>query len=184
MRRSKKFALRTSTDTKVFLLFLLDYIRYPIDRTTLINIVSENTEELTINYDECLGELSDSGHIWADDVDGESYYMISDTGRMVSSELFDSLDKEFRERSLKCAIKHMSLSKSGASIKSLITETPDGRFKVTMQITDPMGEVLDASIVVSSASEAEKIKNNFEARPNSVYRGILFSATGRLEYIS
>ena len=78
----------------------------------------------------------------------------------------------------------MSLSKNGAKIKSTITETPDGRYKVCMHISDLSGEMLDASIVVSSRSEAEKIKSNFDSRPDSVYRGILFSATGTFEYIT
>ena len=182
--KKKKFTLRTKTDIKVFLLFLLEYISYPVDRTTLINIVSDNTEEITIDYDECLAELSDTGHVWFDSVDGESYYMISDTGRMVANELFDSLDKEFREKSLKIAIKYLSLARRGATSRAFITELPSGRFKVTLQITDDVGDLLDTSIVVSARSEAEKIKNNFEVRPDSVYRAILLSATGRIEYIS
>lgn len=181
--KKKKFALQTKTDIKVFLLFLLEYISYPIDKTTLINIIAENSVELTIDYDECLGELSDTGHVWFDDVDNEVYYMISDTGRMVANELFDSLDKEFREKSLKIAIKYLSLASRGAVSRAFITEMPSGRFKVTLQITEEVGELLDTSVVVSSRSEAERIKKNFEERPDSVYRGILLSATGRIEYI-
>ena len=112
--KKKKFTLKTFTDIKVFMLFLLEYIRYPIDRTTLIDIVSENTEEFIIDYDGCLAELCDEGHLWFDELDGERYYMISDSGRMVANELFDSLDKEFREKSLKCATKHLSLTVTGA----------------------------------------------------------------------
>ena len=182
--KKKTFSLRTPTDIKVFLLFLLENIRYPIDRSTLIEIISENTEEIKMDYDECLGELSDTGHVWFDEMDGELYYMISDSGRLVARELVDSLDKEFRERSLKSAIKHLSLSKSGAKVKSLISENPTGGYSVTMTLTSETGELMNVSLSVSSRAEAEKIKSNFETRPESVYRGIFFSATGRIEYIS
>lgn len=182
--KKKTFSLRTPTDIKVFLLFLLENIRYPIDRSTLIEIISENTEEIIMDYDECLGELSDTGHVWFDEMDGELYYMISDSGRLVARELVDSLDKEFRERSLKSAIKHLSLSKSGAKVKSLISENPTGGYSVTMTLTSETGELMNVSLSVSSRAEAEKIKSNFETRPESVYRGIFFSATGRIEYIS
>ena len=182
--KKKTFSLRTPTDIKVFLLFLLENIRYPIDRSTLIEIISENTEEIIMDYDECLGELSDTGHVWFDEMDGELYYMISDSGRLVARELVDSLDKEFRERSLKSAIKHLSLSKSGAKVKSLISENPTGGYSVTMTLTSETGELMSVSLSVSSRAEAEKIKSNFETRPESVYRGIFFSATGRIEYIS
>ena len=49
--KKKRFALKSTTDLKVFLLFLLEQIRYPIDRTTLIRIISENTEEIVVDYD-------------------------------------------------------------------------------------------------------------------------------------
>ena len=182
--KMKKTTLSTNTDLKVFLLFLLEHIRYPIDRTTLINIISENTEQIIFDYDASLAELADAEHIWFDEIDGEKYYMISDSGRMVANELFDSIDPDFREKSLKSAIKHMSLARSGAKIESDITETHEGKFKVRMKISDSSGELLDTAIVVSSRAEAEKIRTTFNSRPDSVYRGILFSLTGRLEFIS
>ena len=182
--KKKKFELRTPTDIKVFLLFLLEYIRYPIDRTTLMEIVSENTDELIMDYDSCLAELSDAGHLWFDELDGETYYMISDSGRMIATELFDSLDAEFRERSLKSAIKHLSLSKRGSKLRSSIEELANGRYKVKMNLTDQSGEVIDLALTVSSLSEAEKIRENFKTRPESVYRGVFFSATGRIDYIT
>lgn len=182
--KKKRTALKSGTDLKVFLLFLLEQIRYPIDRTTLIRIIAENTDEIVVDYDASLTELTDDGHIWFDGIDGEKYYMISDTGRAVAAELFDSLDGELRERSVKCAIKYMSLAKRGAKIESSITELGPARFKVRMQISDMTGEIMDTSVVVSSRAEAEKIRDTFTSRPEAVQRGILFSLTGRLEFIS
>jgi hypothetical protein len=184
MKKKKKFALRSTTDLKVFLLFLLENIRYPIDRTTLINIISENTEEIVFDYDASLGELSDLEHIWFDEIDGERYYMISDSGRMVASELCDSLDPEFRERSIKCAAKHMSLAKMGAKIEATVTELQNGQYNVSIRLSDSVGEMLGLSISLTSRHEAEKIRDNFISKPDAVYRGILFSLTGRLEFIS
>ena len=54
------------TDIKVFILFLLNNIGYPIDHTSVIGMVSENTEELLIDYDECLRELSEETELEAD----------------------------------------------------------------------------------------------------------------------
>ena len=182
--RKKKFTLRTMTDIKVFLLFLLNNIGYPIDHTSVIGMVSENTEEILIDYDECLRELSDDGHLLFDEYNGEKYYMISDTGRMIASELYDNLDKEFRERSLRYAAKYASLSKSGSSIDTTVVELDGKRYKVTLSAFDSRGEVMSTSIVVNSREEAEKIRKNFEARPDGVYRGVLFSVTGRMEFLS
>ena len=184
MRRSKDLILKTTTDIKVFLLFLLDNIGYPLERKTVLEIVEENTDEISLDYDECLRQLVESEHLIYDEVGDERYYMISDKGRMVAGELYDSLDKSFRERSLRYAIRHISLSNSGARINAYITETESKRYKVTLEAFDKFGEVMSTSVTVNSRSEAEVIKKNYEMKPDGVYRGVLFSVTGKLEYIS
>ena len=67
---------------------------------------------------------------------------------------------------------------------SSIEELTNGRYKVKMNLTDQSGEVIDLALTVSSLSEAEKIRENFKTRPESVYRGVFFSATGRIDYIT
>ena len=80
----KKYSLSTQTDIKVFLLFLLANVGSPIDHSTLIEIVYENTDEIAIDYDECLNQLVDTEHLYFDEIDGERYYMITKKGMMVS----------------------------------------------------------------------------------------------------
>ena len=184
MKKNKEYVLDQPNDIKIYLLFLLDNIRYPIEYTTIMDIIAESIGDISLDYDQCLGELVDKEHLLFDEVDGERYYMISDSGRRVAAELYDSLDKEFRERSLRSAIKHISLSQSGAHIKAYIEKTESGRYKVTLEAYDSFGEIMISSLTVNSLAEAEQIKHNFEAKPDGVYRGILFSATGKLEYIS
>ena len=169
---------------KVFLLFLLDNIGYPLEHATIMEIVQENTDEISLDYDECLRQLVASEHMLYDEVGEERYYMISDKGRLVAAQLYDSLDKGFRERSMRVAIKHISLSKSGARIKAYITETDSKRYKVTLEVYDRHDAVMSTTVTVNSKSEAELIKKNYEAKPDGVYRGVLFSVTGKLEYIS
>ena len=168
----------------MFILFLLNNVGYPVDYTAVIGMVSENSEQLIMDYDECLSELVDDGHLLYDEYNGEKFYMISDSGRMIASQLYDTLDGEFRERSLRYAAKYTSVSKSGTAIKATVSEAPGNRYKVTLEISDGVGELLSSSITVTSRHEAERIKNNFESKPDAVYRGILFSATGRLEFLS
>lgn len=171
------------TDIKVFILFLLNNIGYPIDHTAVIGMVSENTNEIILDYDECLRELVDGGHLLYDEYNGEKYYMVSDTGRMIANELCDSIDKEFRERSLRYAAKYTSLSKSGSRIEARVEESDGGRYTVILSAKDERGALMQVSVAVNSRAEAERIKQNYEAKPEGVYRGILFAVTGRLEYI-
>ena len=174
----------TITDLKVFLLFLLDNIRYPVEQSTVMAIVEENTDDISLDYEQSLRELVDSGHLLFDEIDNEKFYMISEKGREVATELYDSIDRTLREKSLKSAIKHISLERRGASIKSYIELTENRRYRVTMEAYDSHGELMKTSLVVNSIEEAEEMKRNYEAKPDGVYRGVLFAATGRLEFMS
>ncbi len=184
MKINKEYGLNTITDLKIFLLFLLDSIRRPIEEQTLVDIAAENTDDISFDYDECLRELCESGHLYFDEVDGVRYYMASEKGRAVASELHESLDKGFREKSLRSARKHISLLDSGTRVEADVASTKDNRYSVTMRAIDRFGEIMSVSLTVSSRDEADKIKQNFLEKPDSVYRGILFSVSGEIEYLA
>jgi len=183
MKRKNEPILKTLTDIKVYILFLLDNTGGALDGDTLIEILEESTGEITLDYGECIRQMVESEHIVSDAVDGKTYYIISKKGREVASELYDSLDESFRERSLRSAIRHLSFSDGGRQISASITEGEDKRFHVNLSARDKFGEVLSLSVAVTSRAEAEAIKKGYETKPDAVYRGILFSLTGRFEYI-
>lgn len=183
MKKKNDLILKTETDIKVFLLFLLDNIGYPVEFMMLMSIVEENTNNISYDYTACLDELVDSGHLVIDELEGDKYYSVTEKGHFVASELYDTLDVGFRERSLKSALQFISLSDRGSSIQSYITETSEKRFTVTMKADDRFGELMRLSLTVNSRAEAEEIKKNFDNKPDGVYRGVLFASTGRMGYI-
>ena len=184
MKRKSELVLKSETDIKVFLLFLLDNIGYPIEFEVLMSIVEENTNDISWDYTDCLGELVRSGHIVIDELDGDRYYSVTDMGHFVAAELYDTLDSGFRERSLRAAMQFISLSDSGGSIHSSITKTAEDRYSVNLVASDRFGERMNVSLTVNSRAEAEEIKKNFDNKPDGVYRGVLFAATGRMGYIT
>lgn len=185
MRKQKKDPTpRSITEIKIFILFLLDRVRYPIDRSTLIEIIVENTDSISFDYDSCLAELVRDGLVYFDEDEDDKYYMISEKGRAISSELYDNLDGAFRERSVKSVAKHLSLSARGVEIGARVEASGDKRYVVTLMAKDRQGEIMKLSLTVASLAEAEEIRRNYEINPTGVYRGVLFSATGRLDFIS
>jgi hypothetical protein len=183
MKRKEEPILKTLTDIKVFILFLLDNTGGALDFDTILSILEESTGEITLDYDECIRQLTESEHIIPDTADGKTYYIISKKGRAVASELYDSIDESFRERSLRAAIRHISFSDGGRQISASITEGEDKRYRVTLSAKDRFGEVMSVSVAVNSRAEPEAIKKGYEAKPDAVYRGILYSLTGRVDYI-
>ncbi len=184
MRKNKPQLLRTMTDIKVFLLYILERVNYPMDEAAMSYIIVENAPTFSMQYKEALLELVESGHVYAEEVDTETYYIINDLGRMVARELYDTLDAGLRERSETCAAKYISLSESGAKVRTSIVAAENGRFYVEIEVTDSEGVLFFVRIARSSRSEAERVRDNFEQKPNVVWRSLLFASTGKLDYLA
>ena len=88
MKKKKTQVLRTMTDIKVFLLYVLDRVSFPMDEITMSYIIVDNAPTFSMQYDEALSMLVESGHIHAEQIDGKTYYIINDLGRMVARELY------------------------------------------------------------------------------------------------
>ena len=184
MKSNEQFTFNSLTDIKIFLTFILDYLDRPLDYTTLSKIIMDNVENPSLDFEESLHQLSVDGHIYYEEIDNEKYYMISEQGRRLASELYDTLDESLRERSLRAAAKHISFAESGTRTKTRIEQTDSKRFKVTVEAYSRMGQIMSVSMLVTSRAEAEDICKKYENRPDAVYRGVLFALTGRLELIS
>ncbi len=180
--RKEEFRLRTMTDVKVFILFLLDHLRGdPVDETTLIRIIAENTDQIRTDYKEALTELTDAGHLYADTVDGETYYLISESGSTVAAELYSRLDPAFLERGLRYAHRFVSLARTGAEVFSSLDED-GGDFRLTLGARDDRGELFRLSLRFRTRIEAENTRKRFLASPDDVYRGILFATSGSMDF--
>ena len=184
MKKKEPYKLKTLLDIKIFLLFILDNIKYPIEHGTIMKIVAENVQTPTFDYEEALADLVSRELVCTDEFEGKHYYMITKKGRPYAAELYDTLDETFREKSVRSAIKHSSLSDKGLRIKTDIEELPSRRFQVTVRMFDTEEQIMSASFTVISRREAEKIRDNFIARPQAMYNGFLFAASGRMEYLS
>ncbi|MCQ2413986.1 MAG: DUF4364 family protein [Clostridia bacterium] len=183
MAKGKEYELKSLTDIKIFILFILDTMRYPVDTTTLRNVIFENIVTPSTEYEECLNALVDDGHVIHDAIDGEDYYMVSETGRRISAELYDTLDPVFRERSRRSAMKYFSLADKGAKTYGTIREADHSRFEVELVAEDSFGKIMDVKLWMNSREEAENVQRSFEVSPDSVFRGVMFSATGKMTYL-
>ena len=114
---------------KVFILYLLEKIGYPLDYNDLATIVIRDGYVDYFDFVTYFHELLEAGHIkriGGDDDDESSAkerpvdrdsYMVSDTGRMIAKGLADDLLlAAVREKSYISAMRHLSLEKRGAVI--------------------------------------------------------------------
>jgi hypothetical protein len=169
-------------DIKVFILFLLDELRYPMSESVIREIVSENGVVGRFDFAECFSELVEQGHIIAYEDGGDTLYVVSPLGQMVASELQGTLHDSIREKSRASAMKRLSLHLRGAKARARVEKNAEGGYLVHCEITDQKGIMMQSAVTVPTESEANTIVSHFEEHPEEVCRGVLAVLTGKVAY--
>jgi len=178
--------LKDKNEIKIFILYLMDRIGYPLKFTDVCSILYQENIVSYFECGDCFTELVDAHHIielGEKDENGESLYQVSDTGKTISHELSDQINDKIKETSYRSAIRHLDFQKRGSEIRCNYEEQDNGKYKVNCEIAEKGRIVLSVSIDVDSKNEAETMMFNFKKKPEIVYRGTLALLSGEANYI-
>ena len=168
-----KGPLQNKVDIKIFILFLLDNVSYPLDDETVINMIVENGYVGSFDFTECFSELLELGHVAADEVEGKTYYTVSESGRLVCADLQDSLLESIREASSRSASHLLSLHKRGAHLESEIKEREDKKLYVECRVVEAHGILFSFGVTLTSRMQAEQIVASFRENPEKMFYYLL-----------
>ncbi len=187
--------LRDKNEIKIFILFLLDKIGYPLDYDTIGSIVVQDGVVRYFDFADCFFQLLDAGHIartrenaaqlpLSENADGteEELFDITDTGREVAHVLGENLMITVREQGVRSALRHLSLQRLGASVDQQYETLGDG-FLYHCKIKDKKGTLLGVDLRLDDRRQLDQITKNFADRPEIIYRGVLALLSGDVNYI-
>lgn len=188
---------------KVFILYLLDKIGYPLDYNDIATIVIRDGYVDYFDFVTYFHELLSDKHIecitredgastekktdddFAEDKQYErDSYTVSETGKLIAKGLADDLLlAAVREKSYISAMRHLSLEKRGAVIDHNIEANGDGSYTFKCSIKDCEGLAFDLTLRADSYMQASRMRMNFEDKPDVVYRGLVALVTGNINYL-
>ena len=212
-----KMTLNNPDEIKIFILYLLDRIGYPLSYSDLGTIVIRDGVIDYFAYFEYFCELVESGHIVEAVQDENSYkgeslhkgsgdctldaepkfprpsgedlsnpaktYVVSDTGKLIARNLSENiLMSAVREKSYISAMRHLSLEKRGAVCDQTFERDGNG-FMFHCSITDKEGVALDLSVKADTINQLNRMRLNFDEKPDVVLRGIIALLTGNVNYL-
>ncbi len=197
--------LKKEDEIKIFILYLLDKIGYPLDYPSIGSIMMQDGIVNFFDFAQCFFALVDAGHIReivtdkneraegdeGADIDDEEaeyeptstvLYEVTDTGRHVARVLSDSLMVSVREKSYRSALRHLSFERQGAYVDH--SYRPDGEgFLVNCSIKDHNGVVMDLTVRADSEYQLRRMLNNYSERPEVVFRGVVALLSGDVNYL-
>ncbi|MBO5273072.1 MAG: DUF4364 family protein [Clostridia bacterium] len=180
-----KTKLKKKDDVKIFILYLMRNVGYPMDFATLNDMVLQDEFVDYFSFAECFGELVDVGNIEQRGIsdEGTKLYVITERGNTVAETLESNIMGYIRDRSLKSAMRMLNFKLRGSEIKCESTPREDGRYDLKCTIIEDRKTTMELNIVIDNPYTLERMKLNFDNRPEVVYRGILALLSGEMNYI-
>lgn len=199
--------LKDENEIKIFILYLLDKIGYPLDYPSIGSIMMQDGIVNFFDFAQCFFALVDAGHIREiiersdkrkdgtavadsdadlDNDDGEVgttvLYEVTETGKQVARVLSSNLMVSVREKSYRSALRHLSFAKKGAYVDH--TYRPDGDgFLVTCSIKDKSGVLMELTVRADSEYQMRRMRDNYSERPEVVFRGVVALLLGDVNYL-
>ena len=199
--------LKDENEIKIFILYLLDKIGYPLDYPSIGSIMMQDGIVNFFDFAQCFFALVDAGHIREiiersdkrkdgtavadsdadlDNDDGEAgttvLYEVTETGKQVARVLSSNLMVSVREKSYRSALRHLSFAKKGAYVDH--TYRPDGDgFLVTCSIKDKSGVLMELTVRADSEYQMRRMRDNYSERPELVFRGVVALLLGDVNYL-
>lgn len=212
-----KMTLKNPDEIKIFILFLLDRVGYPLSYSELGTIVIRDGIIDYFAYFEYFCELVEAGHIAKSDSEGtpehdgpspdpgealslggspifprptseelsdtETVYAVTKTGRLIARSLSENiLMAAIREKSYASAMRHLSLERRGAVCDQTFDREGDN-FVFRCSIKDRDGTALEIALRTDTVNQLNRMRLNFDERPDVILRGVISLLTGNVNYL-
>ncbi len=192
--------LKEKNDIKIFILYLLKNMKYPLDFNTISDIVVQDEFVSYFDFAECFAELLDLGTIEqirvGDEIITEAsigqngrpekkneLYRITEDGQRVVEQLHSSLLGMIKEKSLKSAMRLLSFKSRGSDVRCNFSERAEGGFDLHCEVIENHGTILEINLVVETKQQLDAMMYNFNERPEIIYRGVVSLLTGDINYL-
>ncbi|MBQ7384284.1 MAG: DUF4364 family protein [Clostridia bacterium] len=173
----------STRNVKIFVLYLLENINYPLDFITINDIVMQTDYVMYLDFAEGFGEMLDGGLIESVEVNGETLYVVTEKGKCVARELNGDILSTILDQSLARALRYLDFKKRGITPKCEIKAVDGGKYEISCSFTENGKMIFFQSLTVDTLDRAQRMKNNFYERPEAIYRGVLALMAGNVNYL-
>ncbi len=167
--------MRSKTEIRTLICYMYKSVGSPMSKETIINALMEkglaNYFEVSASFDDLLR----NGNIALVDEE-KGLYFITGNGRMIATQLEDTLAPTVRERATECALALLKREQVESENKVTITKCENG-YNVNCRISGGDMDLLSFSLYVPDITQARLIRKNFYKNPDIFYSVIIAMLT-------
>ena len=155
-------------DIKILILFILRRLPGYVSRETLQDLVQCDGGVGYFDFSDCLSELTENGLV----LEGEDGYAVSEKGAYNGEQVESSLPYSVRKKAEKLLAPEAERLRRLAMLTAE-HEVTDGQCKVTLAMSDGMGEIINMTLLCSGEEQAKRIERNFRHKAEKIYGDIV-----------
>ena len=178
-------AIGSKRNVKIFVLYLMENINYPLDYATLNDIIMQTDYVMYLDFAESFHEMIDAGLIL--EVEGQEknipMYIVSEKGKIVARELNSDILTSILDKSLSAALRYIDFKKRGVEAKAIIEKRDDGRYEIECKMIEKGELIYSTKVIVDTLARAERMKENFYSRPEGIYKATLALLAGNVNFL-
>lgn len=173
-------------NVKIFVLYLMRNINYPLDFVTVNEIVMQTDYIMYLDFAVAFHEMLDGeliAEVGKSEETGDALYRVTEKGSIVAEQLKSDLLPSILEQSLGAALRYLDFKRRKIKIASDAKTLLDHTVDVTLTVTEDKKVIFSTTVNVDSELRAELIRENFRNRPEAIYRGSLALLSGKMDYL-
>ncbi len=177
--------LGSKQNVKVFVLYLMQNVGYPMDFVTINDIIMQTDYVAYLDFAESFAALEDAELILreGENQKGEPTFVVSDKGRTVVESLRDTILPSILDESLACALRYLDFTRRGVKTSCRTEKSSAGGYDFTCTITEKGNTLLSVTLHADSAAQAARMEAQFRAAPENMFRGTLALLSGNVNYL-
>lgn len=163
--------LRNKNDIKLLICYILASIDHSLSQEDILSVLQQYNLANYFEINSALSELIDAKNI-IQDSKNPNLYTVTESGKMISSQLNTSLPISIRDKAIKAALGLLSKIQRETENKVSIDKNKNG-YNLKCNISGGDSDLFSFSLYVPDKMQAELSKENFLKNPNVVYECML-----------
>ena len=156
-------------EIKILILFIMRRLPEPVGIDVLTELAICDDGISYFDLTECIAQLVETGHIQLED----GMYSLTDKGRRNGEITENSLPLSVRISANKAASKKRAQMLRNGMISAFHSAEADGGYKVSLKMSDGIGEVISVELLASSEKYAFAMESGFRKNAEQVYNKIV-----------
>jgi len=162
-------------DIKILILFVLNRLPGPVSRETLAELVMVDDGFDYFEFSQCLAELVKTAHV----EQNENSYRITKLGAEHGDTVESSIPYSVRAKAERAAQPLVAKMKRDKQILTSHEALKSGGCKVSLSLSDGIGNVVSMSILASDDTQAKAMEKTFRNNAESIYHKIVSILTNQ-----